>query len=59
MEKLRLRGLGAWIESAREVHGDKFVYLNVDTGEVFVTNHDYHKNGKTAAANDNDKGVNS
>ncbi len=53
MEKMRLRRLGVWIESARAAHGEKFVYVNVDTREVFVTDHDFHANRKPAAANDN------
>jgi len=32
--------------------GGKMVYVNVDTREVTVTDHEYHK----AAANDNEKG---
>ena len=34
--------------------GVQFVYVNVDTREVFVTDHDYHANRKTVAANDNE-----
>ena len=56
MEKRPLRRLGVWIESARAAHGEKFVYVNVDTKEVFVTDHDFYANGKPAAANDNEKG---
>ncbi len=37
--------------------GVQFVYVNVDTREVFVTNQDYHANRKAAAANDNEKGA--
>ena len=33
--------------------GVQFVYVNVDTREVFVTDHDFHANRKPAAANDN------
>jgi len=33
--------------------GVQFVYVNVDTREVFVTDHDYHVNRRAAAANDN------
>ena len=36
--------------------GVQFVYVNVDTREVFVTDHDFHANRKPAAANDNEKG---
>ena len=36
--------------------GVQFVYVNVDTREVFVTNHDYPANRKPAAADDNEKG---
>ena len=34
----------------------QFVYVNVDTREVSITDHDYHANRKAAAANDNEKG---
>ena len=36
--------------------GVQFVYVNVDTREVSITDHDYHANRKAAAANDNEKG---
>ena len=36
--------------------GVQFVYVNLDTREVFVTDHDFHANRKAAAANDNEKG---
>ena len=36
--------------------GVQFVYVNLDTREVFVTDHDFHANRKAAAANDNAKG---
>lgn len=32
----------------------QFVYVNVTTREVFITDHDYHANRKAAAANDNE-----
>ena len=32
----------------------QFVYVNLDTREVFVTDHDFHANRKAAAANDNE-----
>ena len=34
--------------------GVQFVYVNLDTREVFVTDHDFHANRKAAAANDNE-----
>ena len=36
--------------------GVQFVYVNLDTREVFVTDHDFHANPKATAANDNAKG---
>ena len=35
--------------------GVQFVYVNVDTREVFVTDHDFHANREPAAANDDEK----
>jgi hypothetical protein len=34
----------------------QFVYVNVDTREVSITDHDYHASPRGAAANDNEKG---
>ena len=34
----------------------QFVHVNVDTGEVSITEQDYHANRKAAAENDNEKG---
>ena len=36
--------------------GVQFVYVDVDTREVFVTDHDFHANRKAAAAKDNEYG---
>jgi hypothetical protein len=33
--------------------GVQFVYVNVDTREVSITDHDYHASRRAAAANDN------